>query len=276
MMRDVELLAGALDRVGTGSLVVVSGAGISLASGIPTFRGSDPGAIWKRDVTELGTFRYFRDDPVGCWRWYLGRFEAVRDAAPNPAHCAIAALERWQLARGGRFLLVTQNVDTLHERAGSRAMVKVHGTTDRLRCATVGCVHGAPAGSLPRVSVDMAPFLAAPSVETLPRCPRCDDVLRQHVLLFDEYYGDHHDYQWDRVLDAAEAMQLVLFVGTSFSVGVTEVFLRAALMNGVPALSIDPGVTTPPHPDIRLLAAKAEELLPAVSRVLGIAPDAPV
>ena len=144
-------LAAAFDDVGTGYLVVVTGAGVSLASGIPTFRGTDPGAVWKRDVTELGTNRYFEEDPAGIWSWYTSRFDIVLDKQPNPAHRALAAIERWQVARGGRFLLVTQNVDPLHERAGSERLVKVHGSADRVRCSRHRCVHGAPHGSWSQV-----------------------------------------------------------------------------------------------------------------------------
>ena len=98
-MADVgEPLAASLRGLGKGGLLVVTGAGVSVASGIPTFRGNDPGAIWKRDVTELGTRRYFEEDPVGSWRWYLQRFDRVADARPNAAHEAIVDLERQKLA----------------------------------------------------------------------------------------------------------------------------------------------------------------------------------
>src|SRR5205085_178122 len=117
--------------------------------GIPTFRGEDPGAIWKRDVTELGTRRYFEEDPVGSWRWYRSRFASLGGARPNPAHLALAALERWQ-AEQGQFLLVTQNIDGLHRAAGSTRLVEVHGRADRVRCSSDGCEHAAPEGSLPR------------------------------------------------------------------------------------------------------------------------------
>ena len=189
-------LAAAFDDVGTGYLVVVTGAGVSLASGIPTFRGTDPGAVWKRDVTELGTNRYFEEDPAGSWSWYTSRFDIVLDKQPNPAHRALAAIERWQVARGGRFLLVTQNVDPLHERAGSERLVKVHGSADRVRCSRHRCVHGAPRGSLPRAGIDMGAFKSEPVAANVPRCPSCGALLRQHVLWFDEFYDEHRDYQW--------------------------------------------------------------------------------
>ena len=251
-----------------GSLVVVTGAGISVASGIPTFRGTDPGAIWKHDVTELGTYGFFERDPVGSWSWYLSRFEMVFDAKPNPAHHAVAALERWHMGRGGAFLLVTQNIDTLHEEAGSHAMVKVHGSADRVRCSRPGCRNASPAGSIPRSSVDMDAFVAAPSAATLPLCAACGAVLRQHVLWFDEDYGSHDDYCFLRARRTADTCDRLLFVGTSFAVGATDSFLRSARFAGARVMSIDPGEHRSP-PWVEQVTAKAEEVLPAACRALG-------
>ena len=265
-----KTLARELESLGNGHLVVVTGAGVSHASGIPTFRGTDPGAIWKKDVTELGTRRFFESDPAGSWSWYTSRFDMVLDKRPNPAHLALAALERWHVARSGRFLLVTQNVDPLHERAGSELLVKVHGSADRVRCTRQGCEHGAPRGSLARADIDMAAFAAEPVLGNLPRCPACASLLRQHVLWFDEFYDEHADYQWGRVLLAAQTLDCLLFVGTSLSVGVTDLFLRAALEMDRPVLAIDPGAARPPHPRIAMLRAPSEELLPAACTRLGI------
>lgn len=266
----VESLARRIESVGNGHLVVVTGAGVSHASGIPTFRGTDPGAIWKKDVTELGTRRFFESDPAGSWSWYTSRFDMVLDKRPNPAHRALAALERWHAARSGRFLLVTQNVDPLHERAGSERLIKVHGSADRVRCTRQGCENGAPGGSLARADCDMAAFADEPIVENLPRCPACGSLLRQHVLWFDEFYDEHEDYQWGRALLAAQTLDCLLFVGTSLSVGVTELFLRAAIEMGRPVLAIDPGGARPPDPRVTMLRAASEELLPAACARLGI------
>jgi len=249
-------------------LLVVTGAGISLASGIPTFRGSDEGAIWKRDVTELGTFRYFSEDPVGSWRWYLSRFAKAVDAKPNPAHLALVALEGWCERQRGEFLLITQNIDGLHRAAGARNLVEVHGRADRVRCPRQDCPNGAPAGSLARADFDLAKFAAAPSLAALPRCPLCQAVLRQHVLWFDEYYDSHRDYEWPRVLAAAATADAVLFIGTSFSVGVTDLILNAALERHRPVVSIDPACAAP-SPEVIGLRSRAEEILPAACRLLG-------
>lgn len=268
--KNTQHLAKALASLKDGYLVVVTGAGISVASGLPTFRGTEPDAVWSRDVTEMGTYRFFREDPVTSWRWYLSRFSKLLNAEPNPAHDAVAALERWQLERGGRFLLVTQNIDTLHEAAGSQEMVKVHGTADRVRCPTDGCVHGAPAGSLPRNDFDITAFQENPSLEHLPRCPACGDILRQHVLWFDEFYAMHADYQWEKTQEAAMEADLLLFIGTSFAVGVTELFLQAGTVSRTPMISIDPGKAMAPMYPLDVLGEKAEELLPAACAELGV------
>jgi len=166
--------------------------------------------------------------------------------------------------------LVTQNIDLLHEAAGSRSLVKVHGTADRVRCSRTGCRAGAPAGSLPRAAVDLAGFAAAPGHASLPRCPHCGGLLRAHVLFFDELYTEHDDYGFERVERAAARADLVLFIGTSLSVGVTDLVLRSALGRGVTVLSIDPGAAPPsPGGRITVLRALAEEVLPAACRELG-------
>lgn len=262
-MESQQLLTRALSDARGGSLVVVTGAGISVASGIPTFRGDDPDAVWKRDVTELGTLRYFLEDPVGSWTWYLSRFDKVLDAAPNPAHDALVKLERWWTARGGDFLLVTQNVDPLHEMAGSQALVKVHGSAHKVRCVRDGCVHGSPRGSLDRgeYAEILNKFVDEPTLAHLPICPDCGSLLRQHVLWFDEYYTGHDDYQYERTQLGAQSMDLLLCVGTSFSVGVTELFRNAASWKGIPAFSVDPSGRAPsPFVNLR---DKAELLLPS-------------
>jgi len=273
--RDAQRVAEALRKADRGLILVVTGAGVSAASGLPLFRGTDPEAIWNRDVTEIGTVRYFERDPVGWWQWFLKSFAGLLDAQPNPAHHALAALERWQLGRGGAdgrsdFLLVTQNVDTLHEQAGSRRLIKVHGTADRLRCSRNGCRLGAPGGSFPAAEADFSRFEETPARQHIPRCPACGALVRAHALLFDEYYDEHVDYGFGEVRRALERMALALFVGTSFSVGVTELVLREALGWRLPVISVDPGAAAPPAPGVAVVREPAETLLPEVCRELVV------
>jgi NAD-dependent SIR2 family protein deacetylase len=247
-----------------GPVLVVTGAGISLASGIPTFRGTDPGAVWKKDVTELGTVRYFYDEPEGSWSWYLQRFGALHNAQPNPGHTALAALEDWCDSKQMPFLLITQNVDGLHAAAGSRKLIEVHGAARRVRCSKYGCSLGAPNGSIARVDVEakIQEFLANPIRENVPRCPKCDSFLRQHVLWFDEYYDEHSDYHWKQVLQSSEEAKLVIFIGTSFSVGVTELVVSAARKHRAPIYNIDPAGSD--ARSITLIKEGSEKALPAL------------
>ncbi len=248
---------------------MVTGAGASHASGIPTFRGREPEAVWKQDDIALATRHALEVDPVAHWSWYLRRFERLEQARPNPAHRALVELEQWQTGRGGEFLLVTQNIDTLHEQAGSRRLIKVHGSSDRLRCSRQGCVNGAPAGSLARAPIDLSRFRASPEQRHLPTCPACGAPLRAHVLFFDEMYDEHADYRFDEVQRAADEAALMIFVGTSFSVGVTELLVHAAALRRVPRFSVDPGAGRQPgRTGIETLAAPAEALLPTLCELL--------
>lgn len=274
MQELTQRLADALSRVEDGCLLVVTGAGISRASGIPTFRGTDPQAVWKSSDIALATFEHFVRDPVGQWLWYLKRFEAGGTASPNPAHAALVRLEAWQRRRGGKFLLVTQNIDTLHEAAGSREVVKVHGSSDRVRCSRAGCRLGSPTGSLAFTGELFEPFRRRPDRSTLPLCPECGALLRAHVLFFDEYYLEHHDYRFGEAEAAAGAADLMLFVGTSFSVGITDLFLRAGRQRRIPMFSIDPAAAGQfAASGLTALPAAAEELLPAVCTRLEAAVD---
>lgn len=251
---------------GSSQIVIITGAGISAASGLPTFRGNDPDAIWSKDVTEIATAAYFRIDPVGWWRWFDRVFGGVIDAEPNDAHRAIARLEKILTTRGSSFLLVTQNVDLLHERAGSERMVKIHGTADRLRCSRRGCRYGEPGGSLPLDRQAFTEFREAPSTERIPKCPECSAPVRAHALLFDEYYTAHDDYGFDRAAQAISTADLILFAGTSFSVGITAMAIDHGASRRARMLSIDP-FGRPPRP-VEHLEAHAESVLPEVAAIL--------
>src|SRR5262245_54893620 len=115
------------------AVVVLTGAGVSADSGVATFRGA--GGLWEgQRIEEVATPQAWRRDPARVWRFYQERRAALPGVAPNAAHRALADLERRLAAAGARFTLVTQNVDDLHERAGSRALVHMHGELAVLRC----------------------------------------------------------------------------------------------------------------------------------------------
>jgi NAD-dependent deacetylase len=253
-----------------GPTVVLTGAGVSLASGIPTFRGTDAGAVWASNVMARATLQHFRREPADSWSWYRQRHAQVLAAEPNAAHRALADLERWHAARGAGFQLITQNIDLLHEAAGARTLVKVHGSIDRARCVDPSCPEADT--TVPTASLDFTTFDAHPSEGTVPRCAACGALMRPHVLWFDEHYGSHPDYGWSDVLDACDAMRVVVAVGTSFSVGVTDLVVGEAARRGVPLFAIDPQGSSIAGRGVIGLREKAEELLPRVCALVGAPP----
>ena len=250
-----------------GPTLVVTGAGVSLASGIPTFRGSDAGAVWASNLMARATLEHFVREPADSWRWYRERLAGVLAAQPNAAHRALAALERWHAARGIRFQLVTQNIDLLHEAAGARSPIKVHGSIDRARCADPHCPESE--GTVPTASLDFVAFDAQPTAATVPCCQACGALMRPHVLWFDEHYGSHPDYRWPDVLAACDAMRVVVAVGTSFSVGVTDLVAGEAGRRGVPLFVVDPHGASIAGLGVVGLRDKAEDLLPRLCALIG-------
>ncbi|HET7318936.1 MAG TPA: Sir2 family NAD-dependent protein deacetylase, partial [Nitrospirota bacterium] len=147
------------------SLCVLSGAGVSAESGVPTFRG--PQGLWKqKDPMSLATPEAFEADPREVWEWYQWRRQRIRDCAPNPGHAALAAVE----AAKSDFLLVTQNVDGLHRVAGSRRVAEIHGSILVVRCTECGAER-----------VERDDFAKLP-----PRCAACGGLLRPGVVWFGE------------------------------------------------------------------------------------------
>ncbi len=223
-------------RKRSGNVVVLTGAGISAESGIPTFRG--PEGYWvvgSRNYMpqEMATREMFDHRPEEVWRWYLYRFGLVRQAEPNAGHRALVDLER---ALGDRFTLVTQNIDGLHRRAGSRRVFAIHGDAAWVRCADE-C--GPRLLDLPdfgkRGKDD--PFGAADRKKLT--CPRCGGWLRPHVLWFDEYY-DEENYRMDSALRAAGGAELLLVVGTSGATNLPMQIGRLACANGAAMVDVNP------------------------------------
>lgn len=173
-------------------VAVLTGAGVSAESGVPTFREAQTG-LWQRFRPEdLATVDAFRRDPDTVWAWYEWRRRLVTRVQPNPGHVALASLARCV----PRLTLVTQNVDGLHQRAGSEDVVEFHGNIFDNRC--IGC--GQVMDDVPRPC-------AAP-----PRCPACGDLGRPGVVWFGEAIPEQALH---RALEAATSCDVFLSVGTS-------------------------------------------------------------
>jgi NAD-dependent deacetylase len=194
---DTEDLDAALSRAAellrrAERVAVLTGAGVSAESGVPTFRGG--GGLWEgQRVEDVATPGAFARDPGKVWRFYNARRAGLRTVRPNPGHRALADLEdRWG---SERFTLVTQNVDGLHRAAGSRNVLEVHGTLSRVRCT--GCAKVEDRGS-----------------EELPELPRCGcgALLRPDIVWFGEYLPED---VWRDAALAAATCHCFLVVGTS-------------------------------------------------------------
>ena len=236
-------------------IVVLTGAGISAESGVPTFRG--PGGLWKSHRPEdLATPQAFARDPCLVWEWYAWRRALVAECAPNPGHLALARLA---LSDAATTTLVTQNVDSLHHRAATEVAgdadpgpaypLEVHGAIHRDRCSRCETLTSGVA------DVDVA------SVETLPRCERCGGILRPDVV----WFGEALDPEViGSAFDAAGDADLCLVVGTSALVHPAASVPEVTLRNGgaVVEVNLEPTPLTG-RVDVSLLGT-AGKLVPAL------------
>lgn len=244
---DAELLGlitRALSR--PGQCLFLTGAGISAESGVPTFRGED--GYWlvgsrHYHPQELATRSAFARMPAAIWGWYLHRLRVCRGALPNAAQHAIAELAP---ILGERFLLITQNVDGLHPRAGTprERTYEVHGNISWMRCSR-GCAGLAavpdallePLGAGARLGADAQLGRAAPPAEL--GCPSCAAWMRPHVLWFDEFY-DEELFRFESSLRAADSAALLVVVGTTGTTNLPLQIGQRAARRGVPLLVINP------------------------------------
>jgi NAD-dependent deacetylase len=188
-----EQLARAAEYVrGAERLVVLSGAGVSAESGVPTFRGAE--GLWEgHAITDVASPAGFRRDPQTVWRFYNQRRAHLVPIVPNPGHLALVELERrW----GQRFVLVTQNVDGLHRLAGSQRMLELHGNLRWVRCTH--CSYRAERGLEP--------------LGDLPRCATCSALLRPDIVWFGEALDEN---VWGTALLAVQECSCLIVAGTS-------------------------------------------------------------
>jgi NAD-dependent deacetylase len=197
------------------SLAVLTGAGISAESGLPTFRG--PGGLWRNFRPEqLATPEAFHRDPQLVWEWYDWRRSVHAKCEPNAGHHALAEIE----ARVQEFLLITQNVDSLHEQAGSRKIVHLHGSLWRVRCLVCG-------GEEENTQVPLDPLP--------PRCA-CGGMLRPDVVWFGEALPQA---SMERALQAAYSAEVFLVAGTSSVVYPAAALPHVAKQHGARVIEVN-------------------------------------
>jgi NAD-dependent deacetylase len=220
-------------------VAALTGAGISAESGLATFRDAQTG-LWARfDPRELATPGAFARNPKLVWDWYAWRREHVAAVQPNAGHRALAELER----RLPEFLLVTQNVDGLHQRAGSRKLVELHGNIDRVKCSREGTLveHWQAAG------------------DEVPLCAHCGALLRPDVVWFEEMLPER---ALAAAEDAARRCDVLLVVGTSAEVYPAAALPLIAREHGAIVVEVNPNPTPlSTHAD-HVLRGTAGEVLP--------------
>lgn len=237
---------------GAAHIAVLTGAGISAESGIPTFRDAMTGLWANYNPHDLATPEAFRRNPKLVWDWYAWRRQLVSGAAPNAGHRALAALEQML----PHFTLITQNVDSLHQRAGSRNVIELHGNLSRVTCFDEHVVveSWADTGSTP------------------PRCPRCGGLLRPDVVWFGEALPRH---AIRAAIAAAEQCDVFLSIGTSGTVEPAASLPWLAHRLGATVGIINPDLEPLSLPRVISLPGPVGSLLPALVDALAHHPDTP-
>ena len=256
MDSDLAAIAEKLEKAAR--VVYLCGAGLSVPSGIRAYR-SGPNAVWSEHVKEWGTFEKLLEDPAAWWRefWLKAHGDVFRDVSPNAGHAALARL----VTRSEGDLVVTQNIDGLHRVAlhPENQLVEIHGRHDRFICSSGGACEGVLS---PVESVDLSQVGSG----VFPECASCGAPMRPLVLLFDEHYDSHPAYQARRAKKALNEADVLVFVGTSFSVGITSYAVRCGDVSS--ALMIDVNPEPSPFASMLNVRAGAEVVMPELERLL--------
>lgn len=207
-------------------LVILTGAGVSKESGVPTFRDAMDGLWSQYDPQQLATPQAFERDPRLVWEWYQWRRDLVQQAKPNAGHYALAQLEAQHT---GEVLTVTQNVDDLHEQAGTRRIVHLHGNIARSKCAS-SCQGEPTIIDLDTLQTEDVP----------PRCPHCGAYLRPDVVWFGESLPP---YAIARAIEASQNCDVMLVVGTSGLVSPAAQLPSMAAQRGAAIIEVNPEST---------------------------------
>jgi NAD-dependent deacetylase len=225
-------------------VAILTGAGASAESDIPTFRDPQEGLWASFNPQELATPEAFRRDPKRVWEWYEWRRQRIHSVAPNPGHLALAELE-W---RAPHCTLVTQNVDGLHQRAGSRRVLELHGNITRAKC----------------FDEDVVVSSWEERGEVPPRCQRCGGMLRPDVVWFGEMLPME---VFEEAELAARSCDVFLCVGTSAQVQPAADLPFLALRSGAAVLEVNPKPTPLSRHATWVLRAPAGHALPALVKL---------
>ena len=235
---------------GGAKITVLTGAGVSAESGVPTFREAQTG-LWERYAPEdLATPAAFLRNPRLVWEWYQWRRTLVAQAKPNPAHGALVQMEQYFPG----FHLITQNVDGLHQRAGSKSIIELHGNIGRTKCFLEGRIVSSWAAT----------------EEVPPKCPECGALLRPDVVWFEEPMPT---LEMAMAVEASRSCDVFLSIGTSSCVYPAASLPYEALHAGATVVEINPKPTSLTPRSHFSMQAPAGLALPELLTALGLAPS---
>ncbi len=223
-------------------IVFVTGAGISQESGIPTFRGND--GLWRKyDPMQLATIDAFNDDPKLVWEWYEDRRKNILNAKPNPGHSAIAELEKFS-----DVTVLTQNIDGLHQRAGSSHVLELHGSIIRIKCTVCDFEDDIPT-----------------SFENLPpKCTKCGNILRPDVVWFGEPLPQK---VWNQAITEASNCDIMIIAGTSLVVSPANTLPVYAKQNNATLIEVNPEQTQMSSEMDMTLRTTSAKALPSILNI---------
>ncbi len=223
-------------------IVFVTGAGISQESGIPTFRGND--GLWRKyDPMQLATIDAFYDNPKLVWEWYEDRRKNILNAKPNPGHFAIAELEKFK-----DVVVLTQNIDGLHQRAGSSHVLELHGSIIRIKCTVCEFEDDIPS-----------------SFENLPpKCIKCSNILRPDVVWFGESLPQK---VWNQAIIEASSCEIMIVAGTSLVVSPANTLPVYAKENNATLIEVNPEQTQMSSEMDMSLRTTSAQALPSIIKI---------
>lgn len=228
-------------------VAVLTGAGISAESGVATFR--DPDGLWaKFRPEELASMDGFLKNPALVWEWYQARREVIDRVKPNPGHTALVKMQDFYEQHGGTFTLITQNVDRLHQAAGSRAVLELHGNIIENYCSRCKEPHEYV-------------YASNPTQKEPPRCQYCGGMIRPAVVWFGEMLPED---ALEAASEAASECEVIFSIGTSAEVYPAAGLPMTAKHNGALFIEVNPNDTAlTRYADVKI-AAPSGEALPAL------------
>jgi NAD-dependent deacetylase len=228
------------------NIVILTGAGVSVASGIRPFRGAD--GLWNDPaMARLSEIDTLKTDPLAVWKFWMSTRRTILASQPNPAHMQLARIES-NLRPDQNFLLATQNIDGLHQKAGSRKVVELHGNGLWTRCSNDECVS--------------VPFEDMSIVDSLRECPVCGSHLRVDLVMFGESLPLKAVWEVKKMLRDCD---LFIAIGTSGVVSPAADYVRGADYAGARTIYINVDPLVPPNPYFHeVVLGRAEEILPDI------------